>query len=94
MVASRHMLLCPSTIVCCVNSGKEKAIRYGAVDAAAEKLTDDDAQVRAMAAGAIQTMCVNQEAKPLFLEVRTGVRVRGIAMQRWGSTALHSDGVC
>lgn len=56
------------------DSGKEKAIRYGGVDAAAGMLTDNDAQVRATAAGAIQTMCVNQEAKPLFLDVRTGVK--------------------
>jgi len=39
-------------------------------------LTDADARVRATAAGAIQTMCVNQTAKPVFLGVRDGVKVR------------------
>lgn len=53
--------------------GKEKAIRYGAVDAAVDILRDEDPLVRGAAAGAIQTICVNQEAKPIFLDNETAV---------------------
>ena len=60
-------------------TGKEKAIRYGAVDAVAAHLSDADSLVRQAAAGAIHTMCVNQDAKPIFIKSAGGKAVDAMA---------------
>lgn len=50
------------------DDGKDKLIQAGAVDALVRLLTDEDAEVRQVSAGALLTLCVALEAKELFMD--------------------------